>query len=250
MTECRLEGFMNRAHTIPFLEESAIASQEGSSVAMLDNLKPFLLAILLLSASCGESQLLAAPAPHPGGETIVMIRHGEKPPAGYGQLSCRGLNRALALTSLLIARFGKPDAIYAPNPAVGVQERQTGPHYSYVRPLATIEPTAIRLGMPVNTQIGFEQIGELQKALLQPGYAHSLIFVAWEHYEVYSFAKKILQAYGDGASLLPSWPGWDYGTIYIFHVTRPENNGQPHVTLSIQQENLGGKLTDTCPGAK
>lgn len=27
------------------------------------------------------------------------------------------------------------------------------PPYSYVRPLATIEPTAIRLGMPVNTQM-------------------------------------------------------------------------------------------------
>jgi hypothetical protein len=217
-------------------------------VRFLEWLEPLLIPICLFSASCGASRSLAAQTLHPGGETIVMIRHGEKPPAGFGQLSCRGLNRALALPPLLIGRYGKPDAIYAPNPAVEVQEGKMGPHYSYVRPLATLEPTAIRLGMPVNTQIGYDQIGELQKALLQPAYAHSLIFVAWEHGLLYSFAKQLLKEYGDGAFLLPSWPGWDYGTVYVFHVTRPQDNGQPHVTLSIQQENLGGRLTDTCPG--
>jgi hypothetical protein len=205
---------------------------------------------MLFPASCGVSRLLAAQATHPAGETIVMIRHGEKPPAGLGQLSCRGLNRSLALPPLLITRYGKPDAIYAPNPADEIQEGRLGPHYSYVRPLATIEPTAIRLGMPVNTQIGYDQIGELQNALLVPAYAHSLIFVAWEHDHLYGFAKHLLKEYGEGASLLPFWPGWDYGTIYVFHVTRPEDDGQPHVTLDIQQENLGGRLTNTCPSAE
>ncbi|HZC42785.1 MAG TPA: hypothetical protein VE195_01335 [Acidobacteriaceae bacterium] len=176
-----------------------------------------------------------------------MIRHGEKPPAGLGQLTCRGLNRSLALAPLLISRYGKPDAIFAPDPAVRLQEKNGGPTCSYVRPLATIEPTAIRLAMPVNTQIGFDQIGELQQALLQPRFAHSLIFVAWEHDNLYRFAQQMLQTYGEGASQLPPWPGWDYGTIYVFHITRPENDGKPHATLSIQQENLGGKLTNTCP---
>lgn len=35
--------------------------------------------------------------------TIVIIRHGEKPSAGLGQLSCQGLNRALALPQVLLA---------------------------------------------------------------------------------------------------------------------------------------------------
>ena len=77
-----------------------------------------------------------------------------------------------------------------------VDDGNPQPTYSYVRPLATIEPTAIRLGMPVNTQIGFLQIAELQQALLQPAYAHSLIFVAWEHIKLYEFAKQMLQSYG------------------------------------------------------
>jgi hypothetical protein len=229
------------------LEESAISFKEGWPLRSLAWLTPFRFPVLLFSFTWGASGWLAAQTPHPGGETIVMIRHGEKPPAGLGQLTCRGLNRALALPTLLIARYGKPDAIYAPDPADEIQEGNKGPHYSYVRPLATIEPTAIRLGMPVNTQIGYDQIGELQQALLQPAYAHSLIFVAWEHDNLYRFAKQLLQDYGNGASLLPPWPGWDYGTIYVFHVTRPESGGKPHVTLSIQQENLGGELTNTCP---
>jgi hypothetical protein len=196
----------------------------------------------------GASATFAAHASRSNGETIVMIRHGEKPPAGLGQLTCRGLNRALALPPILIGRYGKPDALYAPDPAVRIQEHISGPRYSYVRPLATIEPTAIRLGMPVNTQIGFDQIAALQQALLQPAYAHALIFVAWEHDNLQRFAQQILQDYGDGASQLPPWRGGDYGTIYVFHVTRPGAGGRPHVTLDIQQENLGSTLTNTCPG--
>ena len=34
-------------------------------------------------------------------ETIVFVRHGEKPEAGLGQLNCQGLNRALALPSVI-----------------------------------------------------------------------------------------------------------------------------------------------------
>jgi hypothetical protein len=36
--------------------------------------------------------------------TIVIVRHGEKPPAGLGQLSCQGLNRALALSQVLFEK--------------------------------------------------------------------------------------------------------------------------------------------------
>ena len=42
-------------------------------------------------------------------QTIVFFRHGEKPSAGLGQLTCQGLNRALALPDVLIGKFGKPD---------------------------------------------------------------------------------------------------------------------------------------------
>lgn len=177
----------------------------------------------------------------------MLIRHGEKPPTGLGQLNCKGLNRALALPSLLIGRYGKPDYIYAPNPSIQVNDGNNQPTYSYIRPLATIEPTAIRLGMPVNAQIGFTQIDQLQKELLQPAYAHSLIFVAWEHIKLYQFAQQMLKSYGT-TTPLPDWPNTDYDTIYIFHITRSGPNNTPHATLDIQQENLANTLSGTCPG--
>jgi hypothetical protein len=212
------------------------------------SLRSIFLICLLIALSLGNLPRSAAQTSPSAAETIVLIRHGEKPPTGLGQLNCKGLNRALALPSLLIGRYGKPDFIYAPNPSVKVNDGNSQPTYSYVRPLATIEPTAIRLGMPVNAQIGFTQIDELEKALLQPAYVRSLIFVAWEHIKLYQFAQQMLKSFGTNPAPLPEWPNTDYDTIYIFHVTRSGASGTPQVTLEIQQENLGNTLSDTCPG--
>jgi len=61
-------------------------------------------------------------------ETIIMVRHGEKPEQGLGQLNCRGLNRALKLPAVIEAEFGKPDVIFAPNPAELKEDK--GAHYA------------------------------------------------------------------------------------------------------------------------
>lgn len=181
------------------------------------------------------------------GETIVLVRHGEKTAEEIGQLSCKGLNRALALPDVLIKRYGKPDFIYAPNPSVQVHGRNRLP-YSYVRPLATIEPTAIRLGMPVNTQIGFNDIEKLQEELTQPAYGNSLVFVAWEHEFLYKFARQMLLSNGKDPSVVPDWANSDYDTIYIFHILRP--NGMPEVTLTIAKEMLDNALSESCPAIR
>jgi hypothetical protein len=178
-------------------------------------------------------------------ETIVMIRHGEKPPGGLGQLSCKGLNRALALPDVLIQRYGKPDYIYVPNPSVRIHDHLES--YSYVRPLATVEPTAIRAGLPVNAQIGYDQIDQLRKALTQPEYAHAHILVAWEHVYLHDFAQHLLEFYGEDSSVVPPWPGSDYDTIYVFQLS--EQNGKRHLSFSVEHEGLDGSLSDACPMA-
>jgi len=203
---------------------------------------------IVLACLLGNLPTSVAQSPQAKGETIVLLRHGEKPPGGLGQLTCKGLNRALALPSVLLGRFGKPDFIYAPNPSMQVNDGNNQPTYSYVRPLATIEPTAIRLGMPVNTQIGFLQIAELQQNLLQPAYAHSLIFVVWEHEKLRDFAVQMLQSFGTGAAQVPEWTNDDYETIYVFHITRSSDNVAPRATLEIQKEGLSSTLSDACPG--
>lgn len=177
-------------------------------------------------------------------ETIVCIRHGEKPRGGLGQLTCRGLNRALALPAVLLAKYGSPQFVFAPDPTDRVDQKENSVGYFYVRPLATIEPTAVRCGLPVNTQFGFSEIDGLERELGKPGYYSATIFVAWEHVVLGDFARNILKAYGGDPSQVPAWPSKDYDTIFVFKITR--SDGRKSVTFTIDHENLNN-LSDTCP---
>ena len=180
-----------------------------------------------------------------GTETIVVLRHGEKSTEGLGQLNCMGLNRSLALPKLLIGRFGRAHAVFAPNPSKQVHEKHND--YSYVRPLETIEPTAIQLGLSVDTQIGFTKIEELQKLVTAPEYANSTVFIAWEHKYAYDFARQMLRSYGLDESQVAAWPTDDFETMYVFRITRATGSSTPVMTFSVQQEGLSGSLSSTCP---
>jgi hypothetical protein len=150
-------------------------------------------AVALLSIS-GSLNLEAAdenlPASHADVETLVFLRHGEKPPGGLGQLTCQGLNRALALPSVLISKFGKADYVFAPDPEGKVTEgglRQ----FAYIRPLATIEPTAIRLGLPVFTDFRYKDIAGLQHELTKRQYHKSAHICCLGALRVSSNGKKL-----------------------------------------------------------
>ncbi len=112
-------------------------------------------------------------------ETIALIRHGEKPDRGLGQLNCQGLSRSLALPAVIAKDFGKPAVIFAPNP--GETKNDNGQPYNYIRPLATVEPTAIAYGLPVDTSIGVSNIEALRRTLEGPAYRSAFVLVAWEH---------------------------------------------------------------------
>ena len=109
-------------------------------------------------------------------ETLIFVRHGEKPANDSGQLTCKGLNRALALPDVLLDRYGKPDFIFAAGP----KENKTG---SSLRALSTIMPTAVRVGLPIGIQFHADDIAGLQQELLSDKYQNSRIFIAWEHSE-------------------------------------------------------------------
>src|SRR5258708_13051466 len=159
-------------------------------------------------------------------ETIVCVRHGEKPAASLGQLTCQGLNRALRLPQVLIAKFGKPDFIFAPDPNQ-VNHDPAG-DFCYVRPLATIEPTAIQCSLPVNTHFGFTDIAGLELELSKPAYAGAIVFVAWEHKYLDDFVKDTVKSSGGDASKVPAWQGNDFDRIFVFPLV--PNNTAPIVT--------------------
>jgi hypothetical protein len=177
------------------------------------------------------------------GETIVFFRHGEKPPGGFGQLSCQGLNRALALPSVLESKFGVPEFLFAPNPSHQIED--AGKEFDYIRPLATIEPTAVRFGLPVNTQWGLQQIGHLRRELLQPRYGQARIFVAWEHFLLAKLVKQLVAAGGADPSVVPDWPPEDFDSIYVVTLRRSE--GRLSASFTLEHEGLDGK-PKACPG--
>lgn len=175
-------------------------------------------------------------------QTIVFMRHGEKPAAGLGQLDCQGLNRALALPQVLSARYGTPDAIFAPDPSQ--QVRDHGRDYNYIRPLATIEPTAIRFGRPVATTFGFKQVAGLQRELMRARYAGALVFVAWEHAYLVKAVRGLVARAGGDAAAVPDWNGEDFDSLYVLRLTR--DGKKVSVTFTRDAQGLDRRAA-TCP---
>jgi regulation of enolase protein 1 (concanavalin A-like superfamily) len=196
-----------------------------------------------LAKATFEDTAVAAATPPAGGttETIVFLRHGEKPSGGYGQITCQGLQRALALPDVLASHFGAPDAIFEPNPSP--KYTHSAGSFYYVRPLATIEPTAIRLGMPVNAAYGFTDIVGLQGALLASTNASATIFVAWEHLELQKLVQNIMDSYDAGVTV-PAWPSGDYDSLYVVRLTHSGDT----VTAQFEHDAEGlNNLPTTCP---
>lgn len=169
-------------------------------------------------------------------ETIVCFRHGEKPATEIGQLNVVGLNRALALPGVLVPKYGTPNYLFAPDPDKDMAGGRNGePKRYYQRPLATIEPTAIKLGMPVNTEFGFKNIAGLEQELLKPQYRSALIFVAWEHRLLAEFIAKIDADVGRTTLKAIDWPSADYDSLYVIRITHGANGE----TISVTHDQEG-----------
>ena len=198
---------------------------------------------LVLTTIVTASMLLTAAAAQAvtTTETIVFLRHGEKPSGGYGQLTCQGFNPAIALHDVLVGRFGKPKYLFAPNPAPKMSD-PAGSFY-YVRPLATIEPLAIRLGLPVNAHYGYTDITSLTNALTSSTYAGLTVFVVWEHAYLVKAVQAILTKYHAGITA-PAWTSGDYDSLYI--VTLTNTDGYVTATFKREFEGLNNQAT-TCP---
>ncbi len=186
--------------------------------------------------------LLASAVQARAEQTIVFFRHGEKPSSGLGQLTCQGLNRALALPTVLLSRYGTPAYLYAPNPTVKIPD-STGSYY-YVRPLATIEPVAIRAGRSVNTGVGYTDIAGLERLLVSSSKANTTIFVAWEHIYLQKIVQDLMNKYG-GHVTVPAWASTDYDSLYVLHLTY-STTGAITAQFHHDSEGLNGQPT-SCP---
>ena len=86
-----------------------------------------------------------------------------------------------------------------------------------MRPLLTIGPTAIRFGVPINTQLPYNDPGLLADTLLAPEYRSATIYVAWEHLSIVEFTEILLTRFRN-ASSVPAWDNDDYDKVFVFTV--------------------------------
>ena len=176
-------------------------------------------------------------------QTIVLLRHGEKPAIELGQLNCQGLNRALALPAVIAQKFGRPDAIFAPDPA---QPIAGNGQFDYVRPLATIEPTAITFELPVDASIGVFNLDALRYKLEFPPYWNSLLVVAWEGSVIPRLARLLIADYGGDPRVVPDWKSRDdFDSMYVIKITRTVANVT--AAFAVRPEGLDGQPV-ACPG--
>ena len=204
---------------------------------------PSLLAVSALFLSLESSESRAQPVD--GTQTLVFLRHAEKPEGGLGQLNCQGLNRAIDLSTLLPEKFGAADYVFAANPTRNVEEGELDNSYSYIRPLMTISPAAIKLGLPVNIEFSANDTSDLARELLEDKYHNSTIYTAWSHGYLPELINKVAgNAVGETQSITEDWAGSDFDSLYVLTLTW--HNGKASLQSHSYKQGLdNGKAT--CP---
>lgn len=183
--------------------------------------------------------------PVDGTQTLVFLRHAEKPGEGLGQLNCQGLNRALDLATLLPERFGNADFVFAANPTREVEEGSSDQSYSYIRPLMTITPSAIRLGLPVNIDYGANDTDELADELLSGKYRNATVYTAWSHGYLPELINTVAgKALGEDRVITEDWQGDDFDTLYVLTLTWRDGKASL-LSRNIRQGLDGG--AHSCP---
>jgi hypothetical protein len=204
---------------------------------------PALLATSAVFLSLESSESRAQPAD--GTQTLVFLRHAEKPEGGLGQLNCQGLNRAIDLATLLPEKFGKADYVFAANPTRNVEEGELDNSYSYIRPLMTISPSAIKLGLPVNIEFSANDTSDLADELLDDKYHNSVIYTAWSHGYLPELINKVAgDALGKKQKITEDWESNDFDSLYVLTLTW--HNGKASLESHTYKQGLDNGR-ETCP---
>ena len=218
-----------------------------NAVSNKPHLKPYLLgtisALLIagaISLAVHADKVFARPID--GVQTLVFMRHAEKPADGLGQLNCQGLNRAIDLATLLPQRYGKADYVFAADPSRQVEEGADDDAYSYVRPLMTINPSAIKLGLPINLEYSANDTRALANELTDDKYHSSTIYTAWSHGYLPELINSVAsKALGEKTTLTEDWSGNDFDSLYVLTLTWKDGKATLLSRIDKQGLNNGEK---------
>ncbi|TWH64884.1 hypothetical protein LX59_01825 [Azomonas agilis] len=201
---------------------------------------------LLSAALLSEAHVLKSAPQEQSIQTLVFLRHAEKPAEGLGQLNCQGLNRAISLSHMLPERFGAAHYIFAANPTRKVEEGPKDESYHYIRPLMTIAPTAIRLGLPINIEFEADEVDDFVDEILESKYRDKTIYTAWSRGYLPDVINELLsETKADSNLNVGHWSRDDFDSIFMVKL-HWNGHGKPSVTLLDSDQKLDGGERD-CP---
>jgi hypothetical protein len=158
--------------------------------------------------------------------------------------ACPACARAPLATFPASCRYAVPWHCGRPLRCAGpVRSEDSGEFYDYVRPLATIEPTAIKFGLPVDASIGVSHTDQLEVALEKRRYHNAVVIVASEHNDIVTIARDLLSANGGDATRVPEeWPGHDFDSLFVITITR--DGKSTNASFEQKHEGLDGQPID------
>ena len=162
-------------------------------------------AMILLASLSGEAIAQAA-ANQLGGDTVLIIRHAEKPTVGSG-LTTQGEARARAYVEYFEPfreqnMNRKVDALYA-----GADSENS------LRPRLTLEPLSKATGLSLHSNVSTKHPEELVAQLKSETHGHTPL-IAWRHGQI----PALLRAFGASPEqLLPNgtWPDDVFDNVII-----------------------------------
>jgi len=153
--------------------------------------------------------------------TVVIIRHGEKNDA-TGNLSCKGLHRALLLPHVINAKFSRLSSLYVPT--VG-----SGKITTHSRMFQTAGPLAVQDNLPVNSKYAVADApGVAQDILKRTG----MVMLVWEHENI----PEIAAALGVKDKHL-RWDDADFDSIWVITYANSKK-GKLKADLRVDREGL------------
>lgn len=155
---------------------------------------------------------------------VILIRHGEKPEEG-DNLTCAGLNRALALPAVL----GKllpmsPDYTYVP--LIGTDGKKT----TSVRMFQTVTPYAVLHNLTLNSDYATDNVKGVTKAIRS---RRGTVLLVWEHNSIVKIANKL------GIKEVLTWPDTDFDSIWTISFSGGGRKGKAkHPTLTKTRQHI------------
>ena len=148
---------------------------------------------------------------------ILLMRHAEKSGDPMDpHLSPEGYARAAKLAEYIAVTFGVPQFLYA-----------TSISKHSVRPIETIEPMSLKIGVQIDATYADQDYGALAAKLLSPpsfADATNLIVICWHHGNIPSMARALGAKSGD-------YPDpWDAQVFNQILALTYSGDGAPQVT--------------------